>query len=118
MLHSLYYAVLMLLLPLLRRYISARACAMLWLVPNYLYRTQQSYMKVPEPLVVVRVSGNWVWTLFGIWLTGFASVLLWKIVSHLRFRKLVSCIIILKSEKNGHNSGLWIVLSVKGGREA
>ena len=86
---SLYYAVLMLLLPLLRRTISARACAMLWLIPNYLYITQQSYMKVPEPLVVIRASGNWVWVLFGIWLTGFAAVLLWKTVSHICFRRQV-----------------------------
>lgn len=86
---SLYYAVLMLLLPLLRRYISARACAMLWLIPNYLYITQLSYMKVPEPLLVIRASGSWVWALFGIWLAGFAAVLLWKTGSHLWFRRQV-----------------------------
>lgn len=86
---SLYYAVLMLILPLLRRYISARACAMLWLIPNYLYITQQSYMKVPEPLVVIRAPGNWVWMLFGIWFLGFILILVWKIASHLRFRKHV-----------------------------
>ena len=85
----LYYALLMLLLPLFRRRISARACAMLWLLPNYLYFTQMSYMKVPEPLFVIRTSGNWVWILFGIWLAGFAAVLLWNIVSHLRFRKQI-----------------------------
>lgn len=34
---SLYYTILTPLLPLIRRYISARACAMLWLLPNYLY---------------------------------------------------------------------------------
>lgn len=86
---SLYYTILVLLLPLLRRYISARACATLWLIPNYLYMTQQSYMKVPEPLVVIRASGNWIWILFGIWFVGFTSILLWKIVSHLWFRKRV-----------------------------
>ena len=86
---SLYYAVLMLLLPLLRRTISARACAMLWLIPNYLYITQQSNMKVPEPLFVIRAPGKWVWTLFGIWFTGLVSVLLWKTVSHIWFRKQV-----------------------------
>ena len=86
---SLYYAVLMLLLPLIRRYISARACAMLWLIPNYLYLTQQNYMKVPEPLVVIRAPDKWVWFLFGVWFTGFVSVLLCKIVSHLWFRKQV-----------------------------
>ena len=37
---SMYYAVLIPLLPFLRRRISARACAMLWLIPNYLYLVQ------------------------------------------------------------------------------
>ncbi|MCH5352285.1 MAG: M56 family metallopeptidase [Acutalibacter sp.] len=86
---SLYYAVLMLLLPLLRRRISARACAVLWLLPNYLYLTTLSSMKVSEPLWVIRVAGNWVWVLFGIWFIGFVTVLLWNIVSHLQFRRKV-----------------------------
>lgn len=34
---SLYFALLLPLLPLLRRRCSARACAMLWLMPNVLY---------------------------------------------------------------------------------
>ena len=86
---SLYYVVLILLLPFLRKYIRARACAMLWLIPNYLYITAQDHAELPEPLVVIRTSGNWVWILFEIWLTGFVSVLLWKTISHLRFRKRV-----------------------------
>ena len=43
----LYYLLLLPLLPLLRRRISARACAMLWLLPNYLYITHISYMHLP-----------------------------------------------------------------------
>ena len=84
-----YYFVLILLLPFLRKYIRARDCAMLWLIPNYLYITAQDHTELPEPLIVIRTSGNWVWILFGIWLTGFVSVLLWKTISHLRFRKRI-----------------------------
>ena len=36
---SCYQLILFLLLPLFRRIISARACAALWLLPNYLYLT-------------------------------------------------------------------------------
>jgi len=86
---SLYYAVLMLLLPFLRKFINARACATLWLIPNCLYVTAQDHAELTEPLLVIRTSGNWVWILFGIWLTGFLSVLHWKTISHLRFRKQV-----------------------------
>ena len=81
-----YYLVLLLILPLLRKVMSARACAMLWLVPNYLYVIHHSYMKLPSPLIVIKATGNITWILFGIWLIGFAVVLLWKIVEHLVFR--------------------------------
>lgn len=83
---SLYYLVLLLILPFLRKVISARACAMLWLVPNYLYVIHQSYMELPSPLIVITAKGNLSWILFAIWLAGFAAVLVWKIIEHLVFR--------------------------------
>lgn len=83
---SLYYLVLLLILPYLRKVISARACAMLWLVPNYLYVIHQSYMELPSPLIVITAKGNLTWILFAIWLAGFAAVLVWKIIEHLVFR--------------------------------
>lgn len=83
---SLYYLVLLLILPFLRKVISARACAMLWLVPNYLYVIHQSYMELPSPLIVITAKGNLTWILFAIWLAGFAAVLIWKIIEHLVFR--------------------------------
>ena len=86
---SLYYLVLLLILPFLRKVISARACAMLWLVPNYLYVIHQSYMELPSPLIVITAKGNLTWILFAIWLAGFAAVLVWKIIEHLVFRNHV-----------------------------
>ena len=84
---SLYYLILLLILPFLRKIISARACAMLWLIPNYLYIIHQSYMELPSPLLVFTAKGNLAWILFGIWLIGFALVLLFKCVQHLIFRR-------------------------------
>ena len=43
---SIYYLILISILPFLRKMISARACYMLWLIPNYLYITWQSFMAV------------------------------------------------------------------------
>ena len=86
---SLYYLVLLLILPYLRKIISARACAMLWLIPNYLYIIHQSYMQLPSPLLVITAKGNLAWILFWIWLAGFAVVLIWKCVEHLIFRRHV-----------------------------
>ena len=83
----LYYPILLLLLPILRKHISARACAMLWLLPNYLYILVQSHMQLPSPLLVIPLKGNWAGVLFGIWFLGFAAVLLGKCREHLRFRE-------------------------------
>ena len=61
-------------LPFLRKLISARACAMLWLLPNYLYITQQSYMEIPKPLITLHASSKLVKALASIWLIGFIAV--------------------------------------------
>lgn len=84
-----YYVILGLLLPLFRRHISARACAMLWLIPNYLYITEMSYMELPEPLLVIHASSRVVCILFALWIVGFLSVFLWKIGEHLVFRRKI-----------------------------
>lgn len=82
-----YYVILGLLLPFLRRHISARACAMLWLIPNYLYITEMSYMEIPKPLLVIHASSKVVRILFTLWIVGFLAVFLWKIAEHLIFRR-------------------------------
>ena len=86
---SLYYVVLIMVLPILRKYISARACAMLWLLPNYLYITQQSYMEIPKPLFTLHVSSSLIKVLALIWLTGFIAVFGWNIIRHLAFRRRI-----------------------------
>ena len=86
---SFYYVVLLMVLPFLRKYISARACAMLWLLPNYLYITQQSYMEIPKPLLTLHVSSKLLKVLALIWLTGFIAVFGWNIIRHLAFRRKI-----------------------------
>ena len=86
---SVYYLLLLLLLPVFRRLISARACAMLWVMPNYLYLTSQIYMELPEPAFVLITPGNLVWILFFVWLAGFLTVLFRKILEHLSFRRRI-----------------------------
>lgn len=83
---TVFYAILLLLLPFLRKHISARACAMLWIIPNYLYVAHNNAMALPEPLAVFHAPDGIIWIILGVWLVGFATVLLWKIGSHLLFR--------------------------------
>ena len=82
----LYYLLLMPALPFLRRHISARACAVLWMLPNYLYLTQLSYMRLSKPHWVIETPVTLVQVLLAIWMIGFLAILGWKIVSHLVFR--------------------------------
>lgn len=82
-----YYIVLTPLLPVLRRRFSARTCAMLWLLPNYLYITQLSFMEIPAPLLVIPVTLTILRCIIAIWAVGFVAVLGWHLISHLRFRR-------------------------------
>lgn len=84
---SAYYLVLLALMPFLRRHFSAAACAALWLIPNYLYITQQNYIELPAPALVLRLP---MWTagvFLAVWGAGAAAVMLFKILSHLLFRR-------------------------------
>lgn len=83
---TLYYIILVPALPFLRRHFSARACAALWMIPNYLYFMEAGYMKLSRPRLVIQAPGRLVWTLFSIWILGALVFLLWKILSHLVFR--------------------------------
>ena len=83
-----YFGALMLLLPLLRRKISARACATLWLLPVFLYYNLTVWrMSYLPPLVVLRVPSGVVPMLLGLWAAGFVAVVLWHMASHFRFRR-------------------------------
>lgn len=86
---SLYYVVLIFVLPLLRKRINSRACAMLWMIPNYLYLTQFNYLELSKPLLVIRAPERLVWSLFYVWLTGFFVVFIWKVIAHLVFRSRI-----------------------------
>lgn len=84
---AVYYALLLPLTPLLRRFISARCCAMLWLLPNFLYPCLNSAFLPDAPAFVLRARGNWVWLVLGLWLAGAIAVFAWNTLSHLRFRR-------------------------------
>ena len=84
---AVYYALLLPLTPLFRRFISARGCAMLWLLPNFLYPCLNSTFLPDAPAFVLRARGNWVWLVLGLWLAGAIAVFAWNTLSHLRFRR-------------------------------
>lgn len=87
---SVYYAVLLCVLPLLRRFFSARACATLWLLPNFLYLLVnfRSLNNAP-PLITLTLPRRWLGIIGQVWCAGFVLVLLWQVVSHFRYRRIL-----------------------------
>ena len=86
---SLYYLVLLALMPHLRGRISARTCAMLWVIPNVLYLTTYSSFTPPRPWLIIPLPGHGWTLLLWVWLAGLVGVLAVHIVQHLRFRRRI-----------------------------
>ena len=86
---SLYFALLFLVLPLLRKHFQARTVAALWLLPNFLYVFQYSWHRRDVPLFTVRVSetGLRIWLL--VWLGVGALLFAGSFVRHFRFRRKI-----------------------------
>ena len=79
---SIYFTLLLLLLPILRKYYTARTCATLWLIPLFLL--YQPYLSLP-PKIILYFPGELLKLLICIWLTGFVIIFAGQIVSHIRF---------------------------------
>ena len=86
---SLYYALLLPVMPFLRKRISARTCAVLWLLPTFLYYIFYTAMELSEPRWVIHLPGKTICILLGIWFGGFVAVMAWKIAEHLAFRRSI-----------------------------
>ena len=86
---SIFYGFLFLLIPILRKRISSRACAMLWVLPNYLYITHQRVMYVSYPAIVLHIPGKLLWIILGVWFSGFLFVIGKSMLEHLIFRKSI-----------------------------
>lgn len=84
---AVYFAMLLALLPLLRKVIRPGTVAALWLLPNVLYFTCYAYMQPSRPVLVLPISlGSSLW-LPVIWGVGFLAVMVRAIAVHLTYRK-------------------------------
>jgi len=86
---SVYYAALLLLLPLLRRIISARACATMWMLPTLLYCTLSLPGFEAKPLLLITLPRQWLQVFAWIWLAGFACIAMWQMISHFSYRRFL-----------------------------
>ena len=84
---GLYYAALLLFLPLLRKVIRPSTVAMLWLLPNFLYLTVNASMRPSKPQLVLPVPVSFTRWLLPVWGLGFLVVMGWAVIRHLLYRK-------------------------------
>ena len=87
---SIYFLLLIFLLPLFRRYFSARACATMWILPVFMFwQAHILIQNTPAPAFVIDIPSHILDLLFPAWIIGFAVVFLGKSVFHLIFRHRV-----------------------------
>lgn len=85
-----YYVLLMAVMPWLRRWVSARVCAMLWLLPDWIYVfVGRLDLPTDGKKLVLHAPGTLVYVLLAVWTVGAVGVMVWKIGSHLAFRRRV-----------------------------
>lgn len=87
---GIYYVLLLAMMPRLRRWVSARVCAMLWLLPDWLYVfAGRPDRPTDGKMLVLHAPGVLVHVLLAIWAVGAVGVMVWKIGSHLAFRRRI-----------------------------
>ena len=85
-----YYVLLMAVMPWLRRWVSARVCAMLWLLPDWIYGfVGRLNLPTDGKKLVLHAPGTLVYVLLAIWAVGAVGVMVWKIGAHLVFRRRI-----------------------------
>ena len=87
---SVYFLLLFFLLPIFRRYFSARACATMWILPVFMFwQAHILIQNAPVPAFVIYIPLHILKVLFFIWFTGFVVVYAGKFISHFMFRQRV-----------------------------
>lgn len=84
---SVYFVLLWLLLPVLRRYFMARTCATFWLIPVFwFYQPSQIYFTTAlPPAVYLYIPGQLLKMLVCVWIAGGIIILGIQVIFHLKF---------------------------------
>ena len=85
-----YDGLLWALTPALRKRISARGIAVLWILPNSLYLSF-FWTDFCNPPIVIRADEELLFRLLAIWGIGAFATMAWYCLSHLRFRNALLC---------------------------
>ena len=84
---SVYFLLLIFLLPVFRRYFSARACATMWILPVFMFwQVHILLQNAPVPSLVIYIPQHILEILFLVWVIGFIVVFAGKFICHFLFR--------------------------------
>ena len=84
---SVYFLLLIFLLPVFRRYFSARACATMWILPVFMFWQAHILLQnAPAPSLVIYIPPHILEIMFLVWVIGFIAVFAGKFISHFLFR--------------------------------
>ena len=84
---SIYFVLLIFLLPIFRKFFSARACATMWILPVFMFwQVHILVQNAPAPSFVIYIPSHILGLLYFIWIIGFVIVYAWKFISHFLFR--------------------------------
>ncbi|MCQ2555418.1 MAG: M56 family metallopeptidase [Clostridia bacterium] len=87
---TLYFAVLLPLMPLIRKVVSARACSVLWIVPVFIfYNLYLLFANAGLPLYNIYIPKKTAVILSIVWFTGFVLFFGYSIITHLIFKHKV-----------------------------
>ena len=84
---SFYFILLIFLLPIFRKFFSARACATMWILPVFMFwQVHILIQNTPAPSFVIYIPSHILRLLYFIWSIGFVVVYAGKFLSHFLFR--------------------------------
>ena len=84
---SFYFVLLIFLLPIFRKFFSARACATMWILPVFMFwQVHILIQNTPAPSFVIYIPSHILGLLYFIWSIGFVVVYAGKFLSHFLFR--------------------------------
>ena len=86
---SVCFTLMLLFLPVLRKYFAARTCATLWLIPVFLFYqpSMLNAFRITPPEVVLYLPERFLRPAAVIWLAGFLLILCGYVISHLRYTR-------------------------------
>ena len=84
---TIYFILLIFLLPIFRMCFSARACATMWILPVFMFwQVHLLIQNTPAPSFVIYIPSHILGLLYFIWIIGFVIVYAGKFISHFLFR--------------------------------